>query len=62
MAKKKNRFRKFTKKEEEEHLRFSYKTNQYEGQSTDQLMKTAMSRDLPAPGSVSVWSSMRVDF
>ena len=47
MAKKKNRFRKFTKKEEEEHLRFSYKTNQYEGQSTDQLMKTAMSRDLP---------------
>jgi hypothetical protein len=47
MKKKKNLFRKFTKKEEEEHLRFSYKTNQYEGQSTDQLMKTAMSRDLP---------------
>ena len=47
MKKKKNLFRKFTKKEEEENLRFSYKTNQYEGQSTDQLMKTAMSRDLP---------------
>ena len=44
MGKKKNRFRKLTKKEEEDFGRF--KTNQYEGQSTDQLMKTAMSRDL----------------